>query len=350
MSTATSITDPIARAKQVDLLGLIEPVTKLRKVAAREYAGPCPRCGGVDRFRVNLDRGWFCRQCQDEEHWHDQIDFRVWYFGESWIDALRKLVGRLPITREDAQRFQHERESRERERIAEENAKRQTARERLQASRLWLTYYANLDRCNARGLWRERGLSDGWQNYYKVGYCPDREWMSGDTRFVCSSLTIPYLRWSAPGEYVCIGLRHRLLAPDAPGGKYRPEFSGLGNNLYQPWYEDKTLCPSVLIVEGEIKAMVTFANLWAGEDAIAPWLSVVGISGKTFKPELAHDFNGVEKIYICLDPDATRNARELAATLGAERCQVVTLPEKIDDLFVMGVLDGYDFLKLLEGY
>ena len=37
---------------------------KLRKVTVCEWAGPCPRCGGTDRFAVNTARGlWNCRTC-----------------------------------------------------------------------------------------------------------------------------------------------------------------------------------------------------------------------------------------------------------------------------------------------
>ena len=39
----------------VDLLSVIGSATTLKKVAATdggEYAGPCPFCGGDDRFRV----------------------------------------------------------------------------------------------------------------------------------------------------------------------------------------------------------------------------------------------------------------------------------------------------------
>jgi DNA primase len=51
------------------LLDLINGYTTLRKVAAThggEYAGPCPFCGGRDRFRVwpaSEKPGWWCRQC-----------------------------------------------------------------------------------------------------------------------------------------------------------------------------------------------------------------------------------------------------------------------------------------------
>jgi len=59
----------LARA---DLLGLIERDTRLKRVARThggEYAGPCPFCGGDDRFRVWPEhpdgRGqWWCRRCK----------------------------------------------------------------------------------------------------------------------------------------------------------------------------------------------------------------------------------------------------------------------------------------------
>ena len=65
--------------QRVDLLSLIG--ADLRKVATTqggEYAGPCPFCGGDDRFRVQPHHKnggrWFCRGCGDGQ-WHDVIDF-----------------------------------------------------------------------------------------------------------------------------------------------------------------------------------------------------------------------------------------------------------------------------------
>ena len=57
----------IAQARQVDLLRLVEPDTTLIRIAnthGGEYAGPCPFCGGTDRFHVVPATGkWYCRQC-----------------------------------------------------------------------------------------------------------------------------------------------------------------------------------------------------------------------------------------------------------------------------------------------
>ena len=57
----------IAQARQADLLRLIEPDTTLIRIAnthGGEYAGPCPFCGGADRFHVVPEEGkWYCGQC-----------------------------------------------------------------------------------------------------------------------------------------------------------------------------------------------------------------------------------------------------------------------------------------------
>ena len=67
----------ITQARQADLLRLLEPDTTLVRIAnthGGEYAGPCPFCGGVDRFHVQPAAGWwFCRQCNPRGG--DAIDY-----------------------------------------------------------------------------------------------------------------------------------------------------------------------------------------------------------------------------------------------------------------------------------
>jgi Zinc-binding domain of primase-helicase len=59
--------DADAIKARVDLVDLAGRDVHLRKVATTrggEWAGPCPFCGGRDRFRVQPEKGlWFCRQC-----------------------------------------------------------------------------------------------------------------------------------------------------------------------------------------------------------------------------------------------------------------------------------------------
>jgi hypothetical protein len=342
--------DSLWATKQIDLVSLIGQTTRLKKVASNEYAGPCPKCGGTDRLRVNSSHGFFCRQCHNDRAWYDAVDFRQWMYGESMKDAIVSLIGRRGIDPEQLAKIQAERAENERKELEAEHARQATARKTIQP--IWKTYHQNLTDLN-RDLWRERGVSDDWQDYYKVGYCPAREWVSGDVRFESDSLTIPYFRYTAPGEFECISIKHRLLLDHSPGGKYRPEVKGLGNQLYFPWYEER-MNRDVLIVEGEIKAMVINAALWIGSDPLAPCLSVVGIAGAGFKPEHLPEFDGCERAWFIKDPDGpkhaeTREAQAMAKLFG-DRLQIIGLPGKVDDLITSGVLDGFDLLRLMRGY
>jgi hypothetical protein len=80
--SATCMTvDTDSLLSYVDLLSLAERDTALRHVASTnggEYAGPCPFCGGRDRFRVQPNASprpiWYCRQCGGGR-WHDALDY-----------------------------------------------------------------------------------------------------------------------------------------------------------------------------------------------------------------------------------------------------------------------------------
>ena len=75
--------DIVALKERVDLLALAGKMTSLRRVASSgggEWAGPCPFCGGQDRFRVQPHRAiWLCRHCTDGK-WQDVIEYgkRLW--------------------------------------------------------------------------------------------------------------------------------------------------------------------------------------------------------------------------------------------------------------------------------
>ena len=64
-------TETIQKLKEI--LAPFSQLSELQKKTANESAGPCPVCGGDDRFFVRGDRG-YCRQCNltggDIIHWH----------------------------------------------------------------------------------------------------------------------------------------------------------------------------------------------------------------------------------------------------------------------------------------
>lgn len=104
-------TTPIATA--AEQLGLT-----LRRVTGGrggpiEMAGPCPRCGGDDRFAVNARKSVFnCRQCGGKGH--GAIDLAIFARDVSFLQACELLTGEPPpdrgaqLTDADRQRWQRE--------------------------------------------------------------------------------------------------------------------------------------------------------------------------------------------------------------------------------------------------
>jgi hypothetical protein len=76
----------------VDRNDLIEAVSRYTQLKKR--CGPCPKCGGTDRFRVwkSPDRWlWHCRGCH--EKWGDVIDFVQWIGNMTWKESYIRLGG-----------------------------------------------------------------------------------------------------------------------------------------------------------------------------------------------------------------------------------------------------------------
>jgi len=82
--------------RTVDLLQLTGITKKVSSSGGGEYAGPCPICGGTDRFRVQPfgpEGGkWFCRGC-GEGRWHSAIDFVKARDKVDFKEAIGRLTG-----------------------------------------------------------------------------------------------------------------------------------------------------------------------------------------------------------------------------------------------------------------
>jgi putative DNA primase/helicase len=56
--------EAVDRARQASILEVAKRYTALKRVAANEWVGPCPGCGGTDRFSINTRKQLFnCRGC-----------------------------------------------------------------------------------------------------------------------------------------------------------------------------------------------------------------------------------------------------------------------------------------------
>ena len=139
------------RARHADPLDVAQRLlgARLEKVGASEWAGPCPRCGGGDRFSVNVQKKLFnCRS--STVGGGSPIDMVMHCTGRSHIEAAEAITGeprpdqsrneteedreeRLKahqrfivavLEREDEQRRSHEEKQSRDERTIEEMLKR----------------------------------------------------------------------------------------------------------------------------------------------------------------------------------------------------------------------------------
>jgi hypothetical protein len=82
----------IERARAVDILSVATHYgARLRKAGGGEFAGPCPLCGGRDRFNVNVRKGiWICRGCDKGD---DVIALVRHLDGCGFNEAIARLTG-----------------------------------------------------------------------------------------------------------------------------------------------------------------------------------------------------------------------------------------------------------------
>jgi hypothetical protein len=87
-------TEWIAAARAVPLEQVIaERGIQLRR-SGNERISPCPRCGGIDRFAINVvKRIWNCRGCKPADVTGDVIGLVEWLDGVGFLEACATLTG-----------------------------------------------------------------------------------------------------------------------------------------------------------------------------------------------------------------------------------------------------------------
>jgi putative DNA primase/helicase len=79
------------RARRADILTLAQRFSALKRVGASEWVGPCPVCGGTDRFSVNIKKQlWNCRGCGKGG---DAIGLAQHAGGATFAEAVAALSG-----------------------------------------------------------------------------------------------------------------------------------------------------------------------------------------------------------------------------------------------------------------
>lgn len=96
--------------QNIDLRNLAGQHTTLHREAGQEMSGPCPKCGGTDRFHVTPEQ-FFCRNSAcwpgGAERWGDAIAYVEWLQGVDFKTACAMLAGgTVPTITNPVQRSQ----------------------------------------------------------------------------------------------------------------------------------------------------------------------------------------------------------------------------------------------------
>lgn len=292
--------------------------------AGHEWRGNCPLHGG-DNITAFVIYG-------DEQHWHcftgdcgggDALGFIMKLQKCNLPEAIKIATGKEPggISQADIAEMQARRAERAARELEEQIARAQAVLEELRTQRLWERYHAQLEQsAEGRAWWRNRGVPDEYQDLWQLGYETDRRiWIGKEIHSPTATIPIFTYGWDVRQ------IRHRIINAEDEGGKYRPEYEDLPAMAYlcDP---DNDKPEAVVVVEGEIKSMVTFITL------DRPGWQVIGVPGKkTPIDRIKENLNGAPEIYICCDPDTGKLNEAMARELGPERCRIVDTPIKIDD-------------------
>lgn len=229
-----------------DLLSLAEGDTALKRAGAY-YVGPCPFCGGRDRFTLkNTKDGsrWHCRKCGDGKY-HTPIDYIMQRDKLDFKAALSQMGGQV----------QHI-----------------TTRPRIQPARPVITLPdADWQRDALRDVWaacdaldtdagqvgreylQRRGIHlAGAAVVWQVGFAP-QVWDAKSKR-MRPAIVLPWWERTQDGADPTItAIKYRFVDQDPDGGRYTSRAGGT-QLLYGLW-DVLPGCHTLLLVEGEINAL-----------------------------------------------------------------------------------------------
>lgn len=239
--------DTHALNERTDLLAIVGSDTTLQKIASSgggEWAGPCPFCGGRDRFRVqpnNQPGRWFCRGC-GEGRWHKAIDYIIRRDGVNFLEACR-ILGTEELPRSRKPKATPEKPAYD----APDGDWQVQAQKAIEvcAHNLWIK-----EGEKALDYLRNRGLMDHTIKHFQLGYSPGvkigKLWIKRGIVIPCKvNNQVWYLKLRLP----------------ASGGQGK--YGGVKGNRAAAIFNGDDLLnfPVALFVEGEIDAMTAWQFL-----------------------------------------------------------------------------------------
>lgn len=285
------------------------PGLSFKRKNNHEACSPCPFClqAKENGFLIFEDGGYWCRKCNQKGLIIETLEDRL---SQVELELIR-------------QKAEIERVKREQE----EHGLRLQAIETMLNCTAHITYHETMPD-EARDYWHSQGINDASIERWLLGYTQHIPlWQSR------SGYTIPIVN-----NGKLRNIRYRATDDESP--RYLPHMKHLPITLFNA---DRLVKPQdrsmIILGEGEKKVIVS-------EQYGFPTVGILGTNA--FDKRWVRWFMQFSRVYVCLDPDATGKASELASLFGAKgRVVELQQPGKIDDCFNAGMTTG-DFCELLR--
>jgi hypothetical protein len=320
--------------KIIGSVKLRDLVTRAGSSIDNHGRGVCPLHGGdnTSAFSIYYKDGkeyWFCYtgDCGGG----DAITFVQKWQGVGFKEACAFLGGDVISDPAAMLASAQAREQQARIEAEAANAKHEARLTELQAEHKHTLYHDTMKQWG-KDLWTGRGLDEGLQDFFTLGACDS---FMLNTEYRTTTLTIPIFS----EERDLLNIKHRLVNPIKANDKYRPETSGLGAfppllAIPEMGYDGDL----IIVVEGEIKAMVTWARLDISD------YQVIGVPGKDSFKRIADRLTG-KKVLVIPDPQGEKEAFELARKVQG---RILEVPNKIDDFLIETNMTSDNFYSLIR--
>lgn len=289
------------------------------KKAGQYHVGPCPFCGGTDRFNVKTaDNGdlWICRQCGDGKY-HDVIDFLMRRDGTSFAEVVGATPSPRPTPRPTPTP------------AAVPDLSQPPAEDWQLPALIAAAECANYLQSGAppaikvlEHLHNGRKLTDATIHTHMLGFNP--AWRTvGDGGRLAPGITIPCM---VDGELWYVNVRTTAAARQS--GKVDKYHALTGSKLGALFKADAMIgARAVFVVEGEFDAMVL--NQYIPPDVVAVTMGSAGsLPGNTW----LRYFALVRDIILLLDNDDAGRAALARWQKKLPRARSVQLPDGSKDV------------------
>lgn len=298
-----------------------------------------------------------CPACRDDGHkgssWPDRC---LWFIDHSkprgFCTHCRQLFfpGRKDKnigSEEMLARYQAMREADARRREAEAHVLN-TKVAQFVDGKYWLRAHENLDNTH-RHYWEQAGIPESYQNFWKLGYVPDRTFLVENNKYKTEAYTIPIFDIN----FLPVNMQYRLMRDDIPlGGRYRFEIPKRFSIFVARPDLDWDKVEELWIVEGSKKAAVAYINI---PESRPDTRQIIAISSVSWWQDLSDILPYELPKLIIPDPEAmirpdrapatwSPHPVEMGRAIGTSR--ILSLPGKIDDMIVKSHISGDRILSM----